>query len=66
MANLLTKFRLEYSSLEMVSLSDKPKDDTIEFFNELLQDFRTEDTEGDGELNLQHLDENSISKIFRS
>ncbi|XP_045483258.1 bumetanide-sensitive sodium-(potassium)-chloride cotransporter isoform X2 [Harmonia axyridis] len=47
MANLLTKFRLEYSSLEMVSLSDKPKDDTIEFFNELLKDFKTEDTQGD-------------------
>ncbi|XP_044762363.1 bumetanide-sensitive sodium-(potassium)-chloride cotransporter [Coccinella septempunctata] len=47
MANLLTKFRLEYSSLEMVSLSEKPQQDTIEFFNGLLKDFKTEDTEGD-------------------
>lgn len=41
MANLLLKFRLNYSSLKMVSLNDKPQDSTIKFFETLLQDFRT-------------------------
>lgn len=36
MAHLLTKFRLEYFSLKMVSISDKPQDSTISFFNQLI------------------------------
>lgn len=51
MANLLSKFRLEYSSLEMVSISDKPQDSTIEFFNNLLTDFKV-DTLDDSECNI--------------
>ncbi|KAK9871220.1 hypothetical protein WA026_011498 [Henosepilachna vigintioctopunctata] len=47
MANLLTKFRLEYSSLKMVSLFERPQDSTIDFFNDLLKDFRVVDTGGD-------------------
>lgn len=41
MAHLLTKFRLEYSSLKMVSLSDRPKDETIKFFDDLLTSVKT-------------------------
>ncbi|XP_028130937.1 bumetanide-sensitive sodium-(potassium)-chloride cotransporter isoform X2 [Diabrotica virgifera virgifera] len=41
MAHLLSKFRLDYYSLQMVSIGDKPQDSTIEFFNELLTRFIT-------------------------
>lgn len=41
MASLLSKFRLEYSSLEMVNISDKPADSTIQFFDSLLENFKT-------------------------
>ncbi|VEN49210.1 unnamed protein product [Callosobruchus maculatus] len=40
MAHLLEKFRLEYSSLKMVSISEKPQDSTIAFFDDLLVRFR--------------------------
>lgn len=46
MANLLSKFRLDYSSLTMVSLADKPQDATIAFFDDLLKGFKTEDENG--------------------
>ncbi|KAF5270453.1 hypothetical protein FQR65_LT17843 [Abscondita terminalis] len=39
MANLLSKFRLDYSSLQMVQISDKPNPRTVEFFDTLLEDF---------------------------
>lgn len=42
MANLLGKFRINYSSLVMVQISDKPKESTIDFFNNLIADFRTD------------------------
>lgn len=42
MANLLAKFRINYSSLVMVQISEKPKDSTVEFFNTLIADFRTD------------------------
>lgn len=42
MADLLSKFRLNYSSLTMVQLADKPKPSTIEFFETLIDDFRTD------------------------
>jgi hypothetical protein len=41
MAFLLSKFRLNYSSLKIVSISDKPQESTIKFFNDMLEDFRT-------------------------
>ncbi|XP_057662624.1 bumetanide-sensitive sodium-(potassium)-chloride cotransporter isoform X1 [Diorhabda carinulata] len=41
MANLLSKFRLDYFSLQMVSIGDKPQDTTIEFFNDLIARFVT-------------------------
>lgn len=43
MANLLSKFRLDYYSLQMVSIADKPQDTTIEFFNDLIDRFITND-----------------------
>ncbi|KAL3280368.1 hypothetical protein HHI36_017857 [Cryptolaemus montrouzieri] len=67
MANLLSKFRLNYSSLEMVSLSDRPQESTIEFFNNLLKDFRTEDTQGDesktSELEILSLQEKTYRQL---
>ncbi|XP_060526169.1 bumetanide-sensitive sodium-(potassium)-chloride cotransporter [Cylas formicarius] len=48
MAHMLSKFRLQYSSLKMVSLSDKPQERTIEFFNNMLKEFRIQnDAESD-------------------
>ncbi|KAK5649405.1 hypothetical protein RI129_000434 [Pyrocoelia pectoralis] len=40
MANLLSKFRLDYSSLQMVQISDKPKLKTVEFFDTIIEDYR--------------------------
>ncbi|XP_047121340.1 bumetanide-sensitive sodium-(potassium)-chloride cotransporter [Schistocerca piceifrons] len=38
MANLLTKFRIEYSSLTMVSgITEKPQPDTLAFFEKLIE-----------------------------
>lgn len=51
MANLLSKFRLDYYSLKMVWISDKPQDSTIKFFDDLLKDFRTnQDVDKNGSL----------------
>ncbi|CAG9818005.1 unnamed protein product, partial [Phaedon cochleariae] len=41
MAHLLSKFRLDYYSLKMVSICDRPQDATIHFFENLLSNFRT-------------------------
>lgn len=43
MENLLAKFRLNYSSLEMVQISDRPKEATQQFFNTLIEDYRAGD-----------------------
>ena len=41
MASLLSKFRIDYASLTMVhDISDKPSDESIKFFDELLEGFR--------------------------
>lgn len=40
MAHLLSKFRLNYTSLKMVSLTDKPQDDTMSMFKSLVDDFK--------------------------
>lgn len=47
MANLLGKFRIDYSSLQMVSdIMEKPKKETIDLFDSLVENFRqTQDTE---------------------
>lgn len=49
MANLLSKFRLDYSSLQMVQISDKPKEKTQEFFDSIIEDFKIKnDKESNG------------------
>ncbi|XP_068910753.1 bumetanide-sensitive sodium-(potassium)-chloride cotransporter isoform X2 [Tenebrio molitor] len=49
MAFLLSKFRLNYSSLKIVSISDKPQESTIKFFNDMLEDFRTSEEVAENE-----------------
>lgn len=36
MANLLSKFRIDYSCLKMVQITDKPRESTLQFFNDIL------------------------------
>lgn len=44
MASLLSKFRIDYQSLMMVTgITEKPQTSTVNFFNELLEGFREED-----------------------
>ncbi|XP_050303386.1 bumetanide-sensitive sodium-(potassium)-chloride cotransporter [Anthonomus grandis grandis] len=40
MAHLLTKFRLNYAALKMISVNDKPKQETIDLFNNIVEEFR--------------------------
>jgi len=50
MANLLSKFRIEYKSLKMIeNISDEPKEETKKFFENSIQKF-TDSNEGDGKL----------------
>lgn len=44
MASLLSKFRIDYSSLTMIQdISEPPKEETVTMFNKLLDGFREED-----------------------
>jgi hypothetical protein len=44
MASLLAKFRIDYQSLKMVSgITEKPRTETVNFFNQLLEGFHEED-----------------------
>ncbi|XP_066994462.1 bumetanide-sensitive sodium-(potassium)-chloride cotransporter [Anabrus simplex] len=44
MANLLSKFRIDYSSLTMMTgITEKPKQETVDLFNSLLNGFRESD-----------------------
>ncbi|GLH13675.1 Uncharacterized protein GBIM_18199 [Gryllus bimaculatus] len=44
MANLLSKFRIDYSSLKMVTgITEKPKSETVNMLNSLLEGFRESD-----------------------
>lgn len=43
MANLLSKFRLDYSSIKMVQISDKPSEATLELFDTIIDDFKERD-----------------------
>ncbi|XP_066147289.1 bumetanide-sensitive sodium-(potassium)-chloride cotransporter isoform X2 [Euwallacea fornicatus] len=45
MANLLSKFRLNYTVLKMVSVSDKPKSDTIALFDNIIDKFNSRNEE---------------------
>ncbi|XP_028166446.1 bumetanide-sensitive sodium-(potassium)-chloride cotransporter-like [Ostrinia furnacalis] len=50
MASLLSKFRIDYSALKMVSdITKKPRDSTLAYFEKLIAPFRsTDDTNDDG------------------
>lgn len=44
MASLLSKFRIDYQSLKMVTgITEKPQSSTVNLFNKLLEGFREED-----------------------
>jgi hypothetical protein len=44
MASLLSKFRIDYQSLKMVSgISEAPQADTLKYFNKLLEGFSEDD-----------------------
>ncbi|XP_063368078.1 bumetanide-sensitive sodium-(potassium)-chloride cotransporter-like [Cydia amplana] len=48
MASLLSKFRIDYSALKMVSdITKKPKDSTLTYFERLIAPFRTTDDSND-------------------
>jgi hypothetical protein len=50
MASLLSKFRIDYQSLKMVSgITEKPKTETVKFFDKLLEGLREEDGGDPGE-----------------
>jgi hypothetical protein len=54
MASLLSKFRIDYQSLKMVSgITEKPRTETVNFFNKLLQGFHEEDNGNSGRTHLQ-------------
>lgn len=53
MANLLSKFRIDYSCLKMVQISDKPKESSIDFFNSIISNFK--DNVYEGNLNIKYL-----------
>ncbi|KAJ9588114.1 hypothetical protein L9F63_018505, partial [Diploptera punctata] len=45
MASLLSKFRIDYQSLTMVTgITEKPQPNTVDFFNEVLEGFREENS----------------------
>jgi hypothetical protein len=47
MASLLSKFRIDYQSLKMVSgITEKPKTETVNFFEKLLEGLH-EENDGD-------------------
>ncbi|XP_038222026.1 bumetanide-sensitive sodium-(potassium)-chloride cotransporter isoform X2 [Zerene cesonia] len=48
MASLLSKFRIDYSALKMISdINKKPKDSTLAYFDKLIAPFRTSDDSND-------------------
>ncbi|CAH0718095.1 unnamed protein product, partial [Brenthis ino] len=48
MASLLSKFRIDYSALKMISdVTKKPKDSTLAYFDELIAPFKTTDETDD-------------------
>lgn len=53
MASLLSKFRIHYHSLKMVAgITEKPQDQTVTFFNSLLEGFCEEDGADPGKTNI--------------
>jgi hypothetical protein len=49
MANMLSKFRLDYSSLTMLqSITDKPQPETVRLFENIIEKFRESEQSGSG------------------
>ncbi|XP_063908850.1 bumetanide-sensitive sodium-(potassium)-chloride cotransporter isoform X1 [Zophobas morio] len=66
MAFLLSKFRLNYSSLKIVSISDKPQESTIKFFNDMISEFRTDEEVGENECKVSEAEIASLQdKTYR-
>lgn len=50
MASLLSKFRIDYSDLTLISdITKKPQEKSTQFFNELIKEFITTDNSGNEE-----------------
>jgi len=53
MASLLSKFRINYESLKMVSgITETPKPETVNFFNSLIEGFSEENVVDPGKRNM--------------
>jgi len=53
MASLLSKFRINYESLKMVSgITETPQPETVKFFNSLVEGFSEENIVDPGKRNL--------------
>jgi methionine-rich copper-binding protein CopC len=53
MASLLTKFRIDYQSLKMVSaMTEAPQPETVNFFNKLVEGFSEENVTDPGKRNI--------------
>lgn len=51
MASLLSKFRIDYSALKMVAdITKRPRDSTIAYFDKLIANFKTTDTDDPGSI----------------
>lgn len=61
MAEIMAKFRIRYTSLKMVDdISVQPKQETLDFFDKLISDFRKNEPDDTGTL----LDYIYISILF--
>lgn len=60
MAEIMAKFRIRYTSLKMVDdISVQPKQETLDFFDKLISNFRKNDVSDTGKImNLDILSKN--------
>lgn len=60
MAEIMAKFRIRYTSLKMVDdISVQPKQETLDFFDKLISNFRKNDVSDTGKvMNLDILSKN--------
>jgi hypothetical protein len=64
MASLLSKFRIDYQSLKMVSgITEAPQPETVNFFNSLVEGFSEENVVDPGKRNIG---ENTITRNLAS
>lgn len=58
MASLLSKFRIDYSDLQLIpDITKKPQENSTQFFNELIKDFMSNDREHSTTANSTQLQE---------